>query len=50
MGQSTQEIAETLFISERTVEKHRANILLKSEMKNMVEVIIYAIKHKLVEI
>ncbi|HPE86416.1 MAG: response regulator [Bacteroidia bacterium] len=49
-GASTQEIAETLFISERTVEKHRANILLKSEMKNMVEVIIYAIKNKMVEI
>lgn len=50
MGLSTQEIANDLFISERTVEKHRANILLKSEMKNMVEVIIYAIKHKLVNI
>ena len=49
-GMSTQEIAETLFISERTVEKHRANILLKSEMKNMVEVIIYAIKNNLVQI
>lgn len=50
IGLSTQEIAEALFISERTVEKHRANILFKSGMKNMVEVIIYAIKHNLVKI
>ena len=49
-GLSTQEIADTLYISKRTVDKHRANILEKSGCKNTASLVVYAIKHKIVEI
>ena len=44
---SNQAIAETLFISERTVESHRKNILTKTGCKSVVGLIQYAIKHNL---
>ena len=43
-GLSTKEIADKLFISSRTVEKHRANLMVKTDAKNIIEVIIYAVK------
>ncbi len=46
---STDEIAEVLSISPRTVERHRENILAKLEMRDRVEVTRYAIKRGLVE-
>jgi DNA-binding NarL/FixJ family response regulator len=46
---STDEIAEILSISPRTVERHRENILDKLEMRDRVEVTRYAIKRGLVE-
>lgn len=49
-GLSTKEIADKMFISSRTVEKHRANLMTKIEAKNIIEVIIYAVKHKLINI
>jgi len=49
-GFSNQEIADQLFISKRTVDKHRANILEKSECKNTAQLVMYAIKNELVEI
>lgn len=49
-GLSTQEIADKLYISKRTVDKHRANILEKSGSKNTASLVVYAIKHGLVEI
>lgn len=49
-GLSNQEIADKLFISKRTVDKHRANILEKSESKNTAQLVVYAIKNKLVEL
>ncbi len=49
-GLSTKEIADKLFISSRTVEKHRANLMTKVEAKNIIEVIIYAVKHKLIDL
>lgn len=49
-GLSTKEIADKLFISSRTVEKHRANLMTKTDAKNIIEVIIYAVKHKLIDI
>ena len=49
-GFSNQEIADALFISKRTVDKHRANILDKTNCKNTANLVVYAIKHSLVEI
>jgi DNA-binding NarL/FixJ family response regulator len=44
------EIAEKLFLSPRTVEGHRNNLLRKTECKNMIGLIIYAIRNDFVAI
>ncbi len=49
-GLSNQEIADTLFISKRTVDKHRANLLGKTDSKNTASLILFAIRNKLIEI
>lgn len=49
-GLSNQEIANTLFISKRTVDKHRANLLSKTQSKNTASLILYAIKNKIIEV
>lgn len=48
-GFSRNEIAEKLFISERTVDKHRENLMTKTGVKNTVGLVLYSIKHKLVK-
>jgi DNA-binding NarL/FixJ family response regulator len=45
---STTEIGELLFISPRTVEGHRNNLLLKTECKNIAGLVVYAIQNKIV--
>jgi DNA-binding NarL/FixJ family response regulator len=48
-GLSNQEIADKLFISPRTVDGHRANLLSKTNSKNTVSLVLFAVKNKLVE-
>ncbi|WP_405396363.1 response regulator [Microbispora hainanensis] len=48
-GNSAKEIAETLFISVKTVDRHRANILQKLGMRDRLELTRYAIRAGLVE-
>jgi DNA-binding NarL/FixJ family response regulator len=48
-GHTSREIAETLVISEKTVERHRANILEKLGMRDRVELTRYAIRSGLIE-
>ena len=46
---SNSEIANELFISIRTVDTHRRNLLAKLRVKNTAGLVKYAIKHGLVE-
>ncbi len=48
-GRSSQEIAEALVISPKTVERHRANILEKLALRDRVELTRYAIREGLIE-
>jgi len=48
-GDTNKEAGEKLFISPRTVETHRRNILSKLDIKNTAEMIKYAYQHNLVE-
>lgn len=43
-GKSNQEIGEKLFISKRTVEKHRANLMLKTNCSNTASLVVFAVK------
>lgn len=45
---SNRQIAETLFISERTVETHRKNIFRKTKTNSLVGLVKYAYEHKLI--
>jgi DNA-binding NarL/FixJ family response regulator len=48
-GNSSKEIAETLVISVKTVDRHRANILAKLDLRDRLAVTRYAIRAGLVE-
>ena len=48
-GLVNKQIASKLFISKRTVDKHRTNILQKLNVNNSAELIAYAVKHGIVE-
>lgn len=49
-GATNKEVSDKLFISSRTVETHRRNIMDKLELNNLAELIRYAIKKGFVEI
>lgn len=44
-GYTNQEIADKLFISSRTVDVHRSNILKKAGVRNTAQLVTYAIKN-----
>jgi two-component system nitrate/nitrite response regulator NarL len=45
---NNRQIAEALFISERTVETHRKNIFRKTDTNSVIGLIKYAYEHKLI--
>jgi DNA-binding NarL/FixJ family response regulator len=47
---TTAEIGEVLFISPRTVEGHRNNLLLKTESRNIAGLVVYAIQDEIATI
>ena len=49
-GLSNKEIADKLFISERTVVGHKSNLLSKTNCKSTIGLLSFAIKNKLVEV
>lgn len=49
-GYSNLQISEELFISQRTVERHRSSLLFKTDSKNSISLVVYAIKNNLVKI
>ena len=49
LGHTNGEIAEQLFLSQRTIETHRANIQRKLDLSTRAELTGYAIEHNLLE-
>ena len=49
-GNSYKEIAEKLFISPRTVETHKENIMKKLDMHSLADMIRYAIKEEIISL
>lgn len=47
---TTQEIADKLFLSNRTVEGHRNNMLTKLGCRNTAGLVVYAIQHGLIKV
>ena len=49
-GMTTKEVAARLYLSARTVEKYRASVMQKLNLRNLNELIHYAIQEGLVEL
>lgn len=47
LQKTTSEIAEELFLSPRTVEGHRNNLLLKTESRNIAGLVVFAIQNEI---
>ena len=47
---SSAEIAEKMFLSHRTIEGHRNNLLLKTGSRNTAGLVVYALKHKIIDL
>ncbi len=49
-GLDNKEIADRLFISQKTVEGHKTNLMAKTNTKNAINLMLFAIKNNLVNI
>ena len=49
-GLDNKEIGDRLFISQKTVEGHKTNLMSKTNTKNAINLMLFAIKHNLVNI
>ena len=48
-GYTNRQISESLKLSVRTVESHRANLMSKLDLQTRVQLVRYAAEHKLLE-
>lgn len=48
-GKSNKEIAALLGISVNTAEAHRANIMLKLDLHSITELVVYAVRNKIIQ-
>jgi DNA-binding NarL/FixJ family response regulator len=49
-GLSNQEISDKLCLSLRTIEGHKSNLLSKTGVRNSISLVMYAMKHHLVDL
>ena len=49
VSKTTHEIADTLFISSKTVEAHKSNLIIKTGVKNTAGLVIYAVQNQLID-
>lgn len=49
-GLSSKEISEELFLSPKTIEVHRSNLLRKTDQKNIAQLVIWALKNNHISI
>jgi DNA-binding NarL/FixJ family response regulator len=49
-GKTTQEIADELYVSRRTVDGYRNAINVKTKSENLPDLVIYAVKHGLIDL
>lgn len=49
-GMTNAEIADVLFLSQRTVDRHKSNLFAKTDTSNSISLVIYAIRNKIVSI
>ena len=47
-GIDTKDIATKLFLSQRTIEKHKSNMMAKTTTNNTIQLILFAIKNNIV--
>lgn len=50
LGYPNREIGEKLFISTKTVDTHRSNILQKLELKTTADLVRYALKNQIIDL
>jgi DNA-binding NarL/FixJ family response regulator len=50
LGKSSKDVAKELAISSKTVDAHRANIMRKLGFRSQTDLLLYAIRHKVIEL
>jgi len=48
-GKSNKDISEELYLSIKTVETHRANIMRKLGLRNLADLVLYAVRNHIIE-